>query len=254
MTQYYFYFNQDRCIGCNTCVAACKNWNCEHRGDKTINAAPADYEKEYMLADGATEKGEYFINTGTEKTNYELYRRHNMKEDWRRLEPHETGSVSMNVKGTFEISYDRRFLTIGCNHCEDPACVRACPMGVIVKEQEHGAVLVSNETCISCGRCHEACPWGAPQFYDPAYRSYPLGDARRPKMTKCTMCLDRVKAGLKPACVAACLNRALDLCRLTELNERHNEGLTDTLPEFKSDWVEVLGINTKPNIRFKKKS
>ena len=27
MTQYAFFFNQKRCLGCKTCVIACKEWN-----------------------------------------------------------------------------------------------------------------------------------------------------------------------------------------------------------------------------------
>ncbi|MDR0453188.1 MAG: 4Fe-4S dicluster domain-containing protein [Deferribacteraceae bacterium] len=256
MPQWKFYFNQDRCLGCKTCVTACKNWNDERRGDKTINAAPADndaYKKAYEVAVDETEKGDYFVNSATGTTNYEFYRKHYMKEDWRRVEEYETGSVLMDNRGVFESTVDRRYISVSCNHCEDPACIKACPMGIITKEPTYGAVLVSNSGCISCGRCHDACPWGAPQYYDPNYRSYSQWDPKRPKMTKCTMCLDRIKNNLKPACVAACWNRALDAGTIDELQKKYPDALT-SLPEFKSDRVEVLGINTKPNILFKEKT
>ena len=37
MSQWGFYFNQDRCLGCLTCKMACKNWNEKRRGDALIN-------------------------------------------------------------------------------------------------------------------------------------------------------------------------------------------------------------------------
>ncbi len=256
MNQWGFYFNQDRCIGCKTCTTACKNWNDERRGDAAINAAPASkavYESAYMVADGAAEKGSYFINSATKTTNYALYRKYYMKEDWRRVTTSETGSVAMDGKGVFSSTVDRRYISVGCNHCEDPACVKVCPMGIISKDPQYGAVLVSNVGCISCGRCREACPWEAPQFYDPEYRSYSYGAPDRPRMTKCTMCLDRIKNNLKPACVAACWNRALDAGPLTELKSKYPSA-ESVLPDFPDDRVAALGINTKPSILFKVKS
>jgi len=39
MTQYAFFFNQKRCLGCKTCVIACKEWNESKRGDANLNRA-----------------------------------------------------------------------------------------------------------------------------------------------------------------------------------------------------------------------
>lgn len=255
MSQWGFYFNQDRCLGCKTCTTACKNWNDERRGDSKISAAPAsnaEYDAAYSVKDGEKEKGNYFVNSATGTTNYAMYRRYYMKEDWRRVTVNETGSVSMNAKGVFSSNVDRRYMSVGCNHCEEPACVKVCPMGVIIKDADTGAVLSTFDNCISCGRCQDACPWGAPQYYDPEYRSYAQSDTARPKMTKCTMCVDRIKIGLKPACVAACWNRALDAGPLEELKQKYSGALA-TLPDFPSDYVRPLGINTKPSIIFKAK-
>lgn len=241
MSQWGFYFNQDRCIGCKTCVTACKNWNSERRGDALINPLSA-------IQPDASFSGGNYIDSATGKTNYALYRKNNMKESWRRVTPHESGACFEKDGGVIGHNYDLHYLSVSCNHCDDPACMHVCPMGVISKDAATGAVLASNEACISCGRCYDACPWGAPQFYDPNYREYAMGDPKRPKMTKCTMCVDRIRENLKPACVAACWNRALYAGPVDEL-----PGGAE-LAEFASDYVEGLGIHTKPNIRFKKKS
>ena len=45
-----------------------------------------------------------------------------------------------------------------CNHCDNPACVAACPTGAMVKDPETGIVSPDAEVCIGCGSCVSACP------------------------------------------------------------------------------------------------
>ncbi len=65
-------------------------------------------------------------------------------------------------------------------------------------------------------------------------------------MTKCTFCKDRTDAGLKPACVAACYNRALDAGTLEEITAKYPNAV-DTLADFDRS-------TTGPNIKFKAKA
>ncbi len=244
MSQWGFYFNQNRCLGCKTCVLACKNWNENKRGDTAANIRPEP--SSYEVAQGAAEPGAYFIDKESGSSNYKLYRQYNMKENWRRVENYAEGTSTVDSRGVFNCSsIDRRYISTGCNHCADPACIKVCPMGCISKDGTFGAVLVNNTGCISCGRCQDACPWNAPQFSNPDFRAYAISDRDRPKMTKCTLCLDRIREGLRPACVAACWNRALDAGPMNELKQKYPD---ETLADFNSDYVDVLGINTKPNI------
>lgn len=89
-------------------------------------------------------------------------------------------------------------LSIGCNHCDAPACVEVCPTGAM-RRREDGLVLVDADACIGCRYCAWACPYGAPQY-----------DEASGRMTKCTFCAEDVDEGRPPACVAACPMRALE--------------------------------------------
>lgn len=124
------------------------------------------------------------------------------------------------------ISYFR----VGCMHCEEPACLPACPAKAI-RKGEHGEVLVDDSKCIACGACREACPWSVPQFNRTGRTNYfakaPLEavpllphQKRIPgKAERCTLCAHRTSRGLVPKCVEVCPTGSLvfvDYDRLTE--------------------------------------
>ena len=80
------------------------------------------------------------------------------------------------------------YLSISCNHCEDPACAKVCPSGAMHK-REDGFVVVNQDVCIGCKYCSMACPYGAPQYNE-----------AKGRMTKCDGCFERVEVGKKPIC------------------------------------------------------
>ncbi len=96
-----------------------------------------------------------------------------------------------------------------CMHCDDPACVKVCPVGANTKRDD-GAVCIDPELCLGGAKCRDVCPWGIPQRqsgvgiylnFDPA-----LGGG---VLYKCDFCALRADAGKEPACVDACrLSRA----------------------------------------------
>ncbi len=104
--------------------------------------------------------------------------------------------------------HDRAFLSLACNHCDDPACLRACPTSSYTKRKD-GIVVHNQETCIGCSNCIRSCPYGAPQ-YNPVKK----------RAEKCSLCHERIDAGLLPACVQGCPVDALSLVDLDEVQLR----------------------------------
>jgi anaerobic dimethyl sulfoxide reductase subunit B len=103
-------------------------------------------------------------------------------------------------------------LSISCMHCEEPACVDVCPTGAMTKRSSDGIVLVDQTKCIGCRYCEWACPYGAPQF-----------DTAAGVMTKCDFCQDLQAEGKDPACVDACVMRALEFGDLQELRAKYGD-------------------------------
>jgi carbon-monoxide dehydrogenase iron sulfur subunit len=95
-------------------------------------------------------------------------------------------------------AYGRNAVPIHCNHCEEAACMLACPTGAIYRESEKGPVLFKSERCISCKMCVHACPFGVITIS-------PEGKG----VLKCDLCIDRLAKGQEPACVASCPTGAL---------------------------------------------
>jgi tetrathionate reductase subunit B len=98
----------------------------------------------------------------------------------------------------------RIFMPRLCNHCDYPVCVRNCPTQATYKNKD-GFVLQRYNRCIGCRTCMVACPYNARHLI-PAKRT----DDKLPKQVvdKCTFCIHRVKKGLVPACVQACVGGA----------------------------------------------
>lgn len=120
----------------------------------------------------------------------------------------------------------RRFTPRPCMHCEEPPCVPVCPVGATYKRPD-GIVVINYDRCIGCRYCIVACPYGARSFdfgehYSdgtPARQPY----EESPSMEygkewsrgsvegvtrKCTFCIQRLDAGMLPACVTTCIGHA----------------------------------------------
>ncbi len=81
-----------------------------------------------------------------------------------------------------------------CMHCADPSCASVCPVGALYKSDE-GPVAYEESRCIGCRYCMLACPFEVPKYE---------WDRPLPRIRKCIGCIDRVRDGEVPACVAAC--------------------------------------------------
>jgi Fe-S-cluster-containing dehydrogenase component len=105
-------------------------------------------------------------------------------------------------------------LPVLCNQCANPPCVRVCPTKSTFQRQD-GIVMMDYHRCIGCRLCMAACPYGARSMNyrdpQPFIRKINPDFPTRTKgvVEKCNFCEERLAIGLKPACVAACKEKAL---------------------------------------------
>ncbi len=172
--QFAYALNISRCVGCRRCVHACVEENNQSR-DPEIQ-----YIRVLEMPEGTLD---------VEKSN------HYYEPD------------KVPVKGKY-------YLPVQCQQCENPACVKACPVGATWKDKD-GIVVIDYDWCIGCRYCEAACPYWARRFNFsepkiPKEQINPemayLGNRIRKKgvMEKCTFCLGRTRKGLMPKCAEAC--------------------------------------------------
>ena len=106
------------------------------------------------------------------------------------------------------------YLSIACNHCENPPCVDVCPSKAIIKRDD-GVVLLDADKCIGCRYCEWTCPYSAMQF-----------DTASGLMSKCDFCSDLIDAGEAPVCVTSCPQRCLDFGPVNELRAKYGGNVT----------------------------
>jgi phenylacetyl-CoA:acceptor oxidoreductase 27-kDa subunit len=142
---------------------------------------------------------------------------------WTRVLISETGSYPTVTKNIYPV---------GCNHCKEAACVKACPTRATTKREDVIVVIDANK-CVGCRYCVVACPYQQRTFHSENKEYFPgqglteyevLGRQLYPLQTgtvvKCNFCLERIEKGLKkglqpgvdreatPACVITCAPRA----------------------------------------------
>lgn len=128
---------------------------------------------------------------------------------------------------------ERAFMSLACNHCEEPACAAACPAKAYHIEPD-GLVVQDQNKCIGCSNCIRSCPYGAPRF-NPVLK----------KAEKCNLCIERLEVGLMPVCVQSCPVSAI---RLVDLwSEEGESELTGTV-QFPAGYPMMPQLN--PSTRF----
>ncbi|MBN7796730.1 dimethyl sulfoxide reductase anchor subunit [Parahaliea mediterranea] len=148
------------------------------------------------------------------------------------LPPHLSFRSVGYVEGGTYPNFVRMNISMACNHCDDPVCLKGCPTRAYTKHPEYGAVIQDPDICFGCGYCTWVCPYNAPQL-----------DPVAGQVEKCNMCVDRLEVGLKPACVSACLGNALNFGVVENTPERR-EQIDTRIPGFPDPAI------TQPNIRF----
>ena len=213
-----FFFNANECSGCKACVAACKDNHNLPVGKK--------FRKVVTF-----EAGEWQISSKDHAHSTELsfIAESDESVDLPSISHLGRGAYADTLienKGVFSFS-----LSISCNHCDEPACLAACPRGAISKDPQTGIVSIDEDACIGCGKCAKACPYDAPVVFKDLHKTF-----------KCDLCKDRLQAGLEPACVAACNMRCLHVFpknylvgSFSETNGVVSEDMLALFPSTRSD-------------------
>jgi formate dehydrogenase iron-sulfur subunit len=181
-----FFTDTSLCIGCKACEVACKEWN----------AVPED---------GIELTGMSYDNTvglGASTWRHVAFIEQSIP-----VGPPTSSSPAPPGAGAAE---GVRWLMSSdvCKHCTESACLDVCPTGALFRT-EFGTVVVQDDVCNGCGYCVGACPFGV------IARREDDGGAH-----KCTLCYDRLGAGMEPACAKACPTESIQFGPLDELRER----------------------------------
>ena len=95
-----------------------------------------------------------------------------------------------------------------CKHCQRAGCLESCPTGAIIRT-EFNTVYVQPDICNGCGYCIVACPFGVIDRREDDGRAW-----------KCTLCYDRLKMDMEPACAKSCPTDSIVFGDVEELKER----------------------------------
>jgi anaerobic dimethyl sulfoxide reductase subunit B len=146
--------------------------------------------------------------------------KHDLSKDmlWRRVTEVSGGEWRKEGKAWVPDVYSY-FVSISCNHCENPMCLQSCPIDAIVKD-DNGIVTINEELCLGCRYCEMTCPYGALHY-----------DSHRGVMSKCDMCSDYIMIGKAPACVSACPMRALGCGELKNMAAEGDKPVMYPLPD-----------------------
>jgi formate dehydrogenase iron-sulfur subunit len=196
-----FFTDTSVCIGCKACEVACKEWN-----DVPADAGPTGSGTTDLT--GIDLLGWSYDNTGALGAN-----------TWRHVafieSEHDSGPRQGDVRWLMSSDV--------CKHCTHAACLDVCPTGSLIRT-EFDTVYIQPDICNGCGYCVPACPYGVIDIRPDDGRAF-----------KCTLCYDRTKDGLTPACAQACPTESIQFGPLDELRERadrrleqlHSDGVTE---------------------------
>lgn len=123
--------------------------------------------------------------------------------DTRRL----TSEKQWTVVNRYATDRGEVFAKKQCMHCVHPACSSACLTRAMYKTPD-GPVVWRENKCMGCRFCMVSCPFDVPKF---EYAS------AVPRIQKCKLCAERVRAGKLPACVEVCPAGALTFGRRNAL-------------------------------------
>lgn len=149
-----------------------------------------------------------------------------------------------------------------CMHCDEPPCVKVCPVDATFKRQD-GLVLIDSDRCVGCRFCMAACPystrvfnWGDPGLPEDIakmeYNAETSIPQKKGTVGKCDFCADMTRMGMLPHCVSACPNGVFffgDILEDSVTNGSETFRFSDLVKD-KSGYRLMEDLGTKPNVYY----
>jgi formate dehydrogenase iron-sulfur subunit len=202
-----FFTDTSLCIGCKACEVACKQWNQLPANDAIWTGT--SYDNTGQLSATTWRHVQFIEQIGRERSS--------LPPPIPLLERQSRGNIAPQPPGTALpfFSTDRWLMQSDvCKHCANAPCQEACPTGAIIRT-EFDSVYVQQDICNGCGYCIVACPFGVIARDE-------HGDN---KAHKCTLCYDRLKDGMEPACAKACPTDSIVFGEVEQLKTAARERL-----------------------------
>lgn len=149
-----------------------------------------------------------------------------------------------------------------CMHCDEPPCVKVCPVDATFKRQD-GLVLIDSDRCIGCRFCMASCPYSTRVFnweepvltaavVQQSYSCETSTPQKRGTVGKCDFCPDMTRKGELPHCVSACPNGVF---MFGDLNEDSVSNGAETfrfseLIKEKAGYRLMEDLGTKPSVYY----
>ncbi len=149
-----------------------------------------------------------------------------------------------------------------CMHCDEPPCVKVCPVDATFKRQD-GIVLIDSDRCIGCRFCMAACPYSTRVFNweepvltkEVAEQDYSCETSMPQKkgtVGKCDFCPDMTRKGELPHCVSACPNGVFmfgDMNEDSVTNGAETFRFSDLIRD-KAGYRLMEDLGTKPSVYY----